>query len=822
MYILITILTSFNEYILYETYNTVKNQKNNNYKYDIIIIVNSSDKNYYSDVKKKFKDIDVEIIETISNGKPGMGHNSCINLFKNRKIYDYLIPIDGDDYLYPYALYQIEKIFVYNPDIIVGGNEDVISNFKELYVKNTSIDLNHKYFLNIEPNLLIKKELLLGEKGTPYRLLLINRKIFSYDIINYYCEKCKIFDDYLFYLHILNLFYTTNLNIYFITLKNIYIYYKAHISSVCFENSHICDDDLNSLEEKFPLLIELSKKIKLKLPTIYINNVNNDILNYTYITNDKINYNNNEFLSSKQFKMNLEFNIELSNKIYNSTLKFINNKIYDLNSLDIKYKKRIYLLLENFILNNIYEIEIIKNFILICNNLNYINIDIINKFILNNDINKLLIKEYIDYYNSEDNIYCLLKIKNMLLKNENVEYINSLYHYLNIIYNKIGLVSCEILKNNINIKSDKEIIVFLDAMNIKYDCNTPYNKGLGGTQLAYIYLGLELSNKYNIIILNKNDKGIILNNNIHFINYKDIDEMLIYINNIKPNIVIYNFINMGKILKDNISNDILLYMYEHITIYSHFKLKLKQDYYNYYDKLLFVSNNQYMEYIKYVKVDESKVIIKYNGLSPIFYHNNIDNILENKELSIIYISNPQRGLINFLYIYPLLKKKYNNIKLNIYSSLDMYDIEDNEELKNLYKELKNIDGVSYNKTISQKDLIKELNKTLLFIYPTNMTETFCNAMIEAMSCGCYVISNNIGALKEVSSPYGYFININKEKDEIPPYENFMNNDYLKELIIATSNVIDKYLIKCNSLENHLSKQINFIKNKYKWNKCDLF
>ena len=46
----------------------------------------------------------------------------------------------------------------------------------------------------------------------------------------------------------------------------------------------------------------------------------------------------------------------------------------------------------------------------------------------------------------------------------------------------------------------------------------------------------------------------------------------------------------------------------------------------------------------------------------------------------------------------------------------MYDIEDNEELVNLYEELKNIEGVSYNKTISQKDLIKELNKTYyLFI-----------------------------------------------------------------------------------------------------------
>ena len=148
----------------------------------------------------------------------------------------------------------------------------------------------------------------------------------------------------------------------------------------------------------------------------------------------------------------------------------------------------------------------------------------------------------------------------------------------------------------------------------------------------------------------------------------------------------------------------------------------------------------------------------------------------------------------------------------------MYDIEDNEELVNLYEELKNIEGVSYNKTISQKDLIKELNKTLLFIYPTNMTETFCNAMIEAMSCGCYVISNNIGALKEVADPYGYFIDINVMENETPPYNNFMGNDYLKELIIASSNVIDKYLVKCNSLETHLIKQINFIKNKYRWNK----
>ena len=48
----------------------------------------------------------------------------------------------------------------------------------------------------------------------------------------------------------------------------------------------------------------------------------------------------------------------------------------------------------------------------------------------------------------------------MLLKNSNIEYINSLYYYLNTIYTRLGINSCEILKNNINIKTEKEIIIF--------------------------------------------------------------------------------------------------------------------------------------------------------------------------------------------------------------------------------------------------------------------------------------------------------------------------------------------------------------------------
>ena len=43
-------------------------------------------KNYYNDVINEFLNHNVEKSFNKSNGKPGIGHNSLINIFKNRKI----------------------------------------------------------------------------------------------------------------------------------------------------------------------------------------------------------------------------------------------------------------------------------------------------------------------------------------------------------------------------------------------------------------------------------------------------------------------------------------------------------------------------------------------------------------------------------------------------------------------------------------------------------------------------------------------------------------------------------------------------------------
>ena len=73
MKLLITILTSYNEYILYENYKSIKNQIEHNIDYNIFIVVNSEDNTYYNCVCNIFNNEKVKIIQTESNGKPGKG-----------------------------------------------------------------------------------------------------------------------------------------------------------------------------------------------------------------------------------------------------------------------------------------------------------------------------------------------------------------------------------------------------------------------------------------------------------------------------------------------------------------------------------------------------------------------------------------------------------------------------------------------------------------------------------------------------------------------------------------------------------------------------
>ena len=49
----------------------------------------------------------------------------------------------------------------------------------------------------------------------------------------------------------------------------------------------------------------------------------------------------------------------------------------------------------------------------------------------------------------------------------------------------------------------------------------------------------------------------------------------------------------------------------------------------------------------------------------------------------------------------------------------------------------------------------------IFAYPSIWHETSCIAAIEAMAAGCEIVTTNLGALYETCSPFGRFINFDR-------------------------------------------------------------
>jgi len=242
---LITLLTSSNSKLLKLVYESVINQKNNTLDYTIVIIVNTLDNLYYNEVCQEFNDINIEIIETLSNGKPGMGHNSLFKIFYKKKEYDYLISLDGDDFLYPYALYQLSKSFEKKPDldcVCLYGNDtirDYLSPFdtSDIYISN-NFYLRIGYNIN---NIISTSTSLVNpftydiNRGviTIIRFIMCSRNFVNQTLhTELYCEKCYILDDYRFYLNFIDTILTKNINGIIINSDHIYLYNNINNNSV--------------------------------------------------------------------------------------------------------------------------------------------------------------------------------------------------------------------------------------------------------------------------------------------------------------------------------------------------------------------------------------------------------------------------------------------------------------------------------------------------------------------------------------------------------------------------------------------------------------
>ena len=218
------------------------------------------------------------------------------------------------------------------------------------------------------------------------------------------------------------------------------------------------------------------------------------------------------------------------------------------------------------------------------------------------------------------------------------------------------------------------------------------------------------------------------------------------------------------------------------------------------DWIVFNSNWNFEKYVYQFKVPESKSVVIKNAIEKIDFQEKPKD-----KINLIYHTTPWRGLVHLLKVFKNLNLK--NVELNICSSTKIYGKKFDDNLGktyvNIFNECKNTKNVNYFGFIDNKKIIKLLKKMHIFTHPSIWPETSCIAAIESMAAGCEVVTTNLGALYETCSPFGTFVNFDRNFDNL-------EKRYSKVL----SSSIKNYWSDGN--QNKLKLQREAINATYSW------
>jgi len=337
-----------------------------------------------------------------------------------------------------------------------------------------------------------------------------------------------------------------------------------------------------------------------------------------------------------------------------------------------------------------------------------------------------------------------------------------------------------------------------------YTLDTPYIQALGGTQSAIAYFAEEMKiRNHEVYLFNKISENTIIKG-VHHISA---NTYLQYIsqNNLNFDIMIVSCLVHDLFqIKNTINNPNTLYCLwtGHDIDQNPSKILKDTKAKDMVDLFIFVSEWQRNRYIETYNINYNKTMIMRNGIGKPF--EKYLNLPSNKILnSMSYCSIPWRGLDLLEPIYKKIITKHTDSSLKIFSGMNIYNMpENNDSIHDKFKILPNV-ICSYG--INQEQLAAELYKIDFLTYPNTFQETSCITVLQAMSCGCMVVTSDLGALKETMNGMNTYVDINLKNVIINEYtDTFVNK--LDSLMSLPDNI--KEILRERNREH--------IRNNYTW------
>lgn len=269
----------------------------------------------------------------------------------------------------------------------------------------------------------------------------------------------------------------------------------------------------------------------------------------------------------------------------------------------------------------------------------------------------------------------------------------------------------------------------------EYDCETPYSKGLGGTQSAICYYAeaLAKTHQVSIALLNATTPK-----KVREVSFLPVESLT---SDMKPDVVIAcsgiskTFISVSK---KYFQDSFIIAWIPHNT-YECAMDNMEEMMY-YFDVFAFVSDWQRNQYITTYGLDPSKTMLMLNGIAPSFYSS--FDILSKKPY-FLYTTQANRGLIHVIDGWSRIVEAYPHAELHVYSSKMIYN---GIDCSTIFERMKDMPNVKCFEPIGQTELAEKYREASFFAYPATVCETGCIVVTEACASGCLPIVSNLGAL----------------------------------------------------------------------------
>jgi glycosyltransferase involved in cell wall biosynthesis len=188
---------------------------------------------------------------------------------------------------------------------------------------------------------------------------------------------------------------------------------------------------------------------------------------------------------------------------------------------------------------------------------------------------------------------------------------------------------------------------------------------------------------------------------------------------------------------------------------------LERDGWRKFHKIIFISHHQMEEYVREYSIPYSHCVIMKHALEPIELQEKPTD-----KISLIYTSTPHRGLDILVNVFERLCEEYDNLELKVHSSYNIYAMSErqkNYEETPLYQRLEVHSKIQNIGFVSNQELKKSLASSHIFPYPSTYRETFCLALLEAMSAGLLCIHPNYACLPETASNWTMMYDYHEDK-----------------------------------------------------------